>query len=113
MSRKPHDKIRSTITKNWQKVIEETKQKEQKSEKPQEENVQTLQNAPLLELKEGQSVCDERGRRCEIIRIWHNTNTADVAYSGNSDPILKPLSTLRPSKKRKIKSSGPCSFSPP
>ena len=99
--------------KSWQKVIEKAKQKEQKSEKPQEENVQTLQDGPLLELKEGQSVCDERGRRCEIIRIWHNTNTADVAYSGNSEPILKPLSTLRPSKTRKIESSGPCSFSPP
>ena len=57
--------------KSWQKVIEEAKQeakqKEQKSEKPREENVQTLQDGPLLELKEGQSVCDERGRRCKII----------------------------------------------
>ena len=95
--------------KSWQKVIERKAKK--KSEKPQEIE-QTLQDGPLLEFEEGQSVRDERGRRCEIKRIWHDTNTADVAY-GNSEPVLKSLSTLKPSKRRKIESSGPISFSPP
>ena len=95
--------------KSWQKVIERKAKK--KSEKPQEIE-QTLQDGPLLEFEEGQSVRDERGRRCEIKRIWQDTNTADVAY-GNSEPVLKPLSTLKPSKRRKIESSGPISFSPP
>ena len=90
----------------WQKVIEKAKQKE----KPQEIE-QTLQDGPLLQFEEGQSVRDERGRHCEIKRIWQETNTADVAY-GNSEPVLKPLSTLKPSKRRKIE-TGPISFSPP